>query len=160
VNKEERRRLDRLLAEQRWAALATLDDGGLPSVAHVAYVPEPDYAGFLIHVSRLAAHTRHLLARPQAALGITEPDPGADDPQQRARVSLQGRVEEIQRGAPDYPVARARYLGRLPQAAQWFDFEDFVLLRLRPESVRYVGGFARAYSLKGEELRHISGEWA
>jgi putative heme iron utilization protein len=158
VNKEERRRLNRLLAGQRWAALATLDDDGFPSVAYVAYVPEPAYAGFLVHISRLAAHTRHLLARPHAALGITEPDDGADDPQQRARVSLQGRAEEIQRGAPEYPAARARYLDRLPQAAQWFDFEDFVLLRLRPRVVRYVGGFARAYSLRGEDLRHVEGE--
>lgn len=159
MNREDRARLTQVLAEQRWAALATLDDAGLPSVSFVAYVPEPGYSGFLIHVSRLAAHTRHLQARPQSALGISEPDRGTDDPQLLARVSIQGRVEEIARGTPEYDAGRERYLARLPQAAQLFGFADFMLLRLRPDSVRYVGGFARAYSMSGEELQRIaSGE--
>jgi putative heme iron utilization protein len=121
-------------------------------------VPEPDYAGLLIHVSRLAAHTRHLLARPEAALGITEADRGDDDPQRLARISVQGRVEEIPRETPEYEAARQRYLARLPQAAQLFGFGDFVLLRLRPEAVRYVGGFARAYTLSADELRRLAAE--
>lgn len=158
MTKEDRRRLIRLLTEQRWAALATLDDGGLPAVSFVACVPEPGYGGFLIHVSRLAAHTRHLLARPRAALGISEPDPGKDDPQLLARVTLQGRVEEVTRETPAYDEGRRRYLAHLPQAAPLFGFGDFVLLRMSPDTVRFVGGFARAHSLSGEELRRIAGD--
>jgi len=158
MNIEDRRRLVQVLLEQRWAALATLDDAGLPSVSFVAYAPEPDRAGCVVHISRLAAHTRHLLVRPQAALGITEADGGRGDPQLLARVSLQGQVEEIPRGSAEYDAARTRYVARLPQAAQLFGFGDFVLLRLRADTVRYVGGFARAYTLTGEELRRILAE--
>jgi len=156
VNNDERMRLRHLLQEQRWASLATLNDGGSPAVSFVAYVPEADFAGFLIHVSRLAAHTQYLLARPQAALGISAPDSGGEDPQLLPRVSIQGTTSVIPRGTPEYAAARSRYLARLPEAERLFGFEDFVLLRLRPEEARYVGGFARAYSMSGEQLRQLS----
>lgn len=156
MNNDERIRLRQLLSEQRWAALATLADDGAPSVSFVAYVPEPDFAGILIHVSRLAAHTRYLLARPRVALGISAPDSGQGDPQLLARVGIHGAVSVIPCGTPEHLTARAHYLTRLPQAEQLFGFEDFVLLRLQPEEARYVGGFARAYSLSGEQLRQLA----
>jgi len=156
VNDDERQCLRQLLLEQRWAALSTLDDEGRPAVSFVAYVPEADFSGILIHVSRLAAHTRHLLARPQAALGISTPDDGRDDPQLLVRANIQGTVSPIARGTPDYEAARAHYLVKLPQAAQLFGFEDFVLLRLCPDEVRYVGGFAKAHTLSGESLRRLA----
>ena len=158
MNNDERLRLRQLLVEQRWAALATLADDGAPSVSFVAYVPEPDFAGFLIHVSRLAAHTRNLLARPRIALGVSAPDSGEGDPQLLPRLSIHGAVSIIARGTTEYDSARALYLSRLPQAEQLFGFDDFVLLRLQPTEVRYVGGFARAYSLNGEQLRRLAAE--
>jgi hypothetical protein len=33
-----------------------------------------------------------------------------------------------------------------------FDFGDFNLYRFIPQSARYVGGFARAYTLTAEQL--------
>ncbi len=156
MNHDDRVRLRQLLLDQRWAALATLNDDGDPLLSFVAYVPEPDFAGFLIHVSRLAAHTRNLLARPGVALGVSAPDAGAGDPQLLARVSIQGQVAEIPRGTAEYDAARARYVARLPEAEQLFGFGDFVLLRLQPEEARYVGGFARAYSLSGDQLRQLA----
>lgn len=158
MNNDERLRLRQLLVEQRWAALATLADDGAPSVSFVAYVPEPDFAGFLIHVSRLAAHTRNLLARPRIALGVSAPDSGEGDPQLLPRLSIHGAVSIIARGTTEYDSARTLYLSRLPQAEQLFGFDDFVLLRLQPTEVRYVGGFARAYSLNGEQLRRLAAE--
>ena len=153
MNLDERARLRQLFLEQRWAALATLCDDGAPSVSFVAYVAEPDFSGFLIHVSRLAAHTQHLLARSRAALGISAPDAGEGDPQLLGRVSIQGEVSVLPRGTPEYSAARTTYLARLPQAERLFGFEDFLLVRIRPEEARYVGGFARAYTLNGEQLR-------
>lgn len=155
MDNHERLRLRQLLIEQRWAALATLDDRGAPALSFVAYVPEADFRGFLIHVSRLAAHTRYLLARPDVALGVSAPDTGEEDPQLLARVNIRATAAPVVRGTPEYPAARSLYLARLPQAEPLFGFEDFVLLRLRPEDARYVGGFARAYTLSGEQLSQL-----
>lgn len=144
-----------LIAGQRWAALATLSEEG-PSASMVAYVPEPGCSGFLLHLSHLAAHTRHLLNDARASLLITQPDTGEGDPQTLARVSIQGRVSVLDREGEEFSAARAAYIHRLPAAELLFGFNDFVLFRLKPLGVRYVGGFARAYTLSAEQLQKIA----
>lgn len=137
----------------RWAALSTIDDEGNPMGAMVAYVPSPNLECLLIHVSRLSLHTRNLLARPSAGLTIGEPDNGEGDPQLLARLSLQGMVSVLQRDTPEYLAAKIRYLEHLPDAEQLFGFSDFVMFRFVPQTVHYVGGFARAYRFSAETLQ-------
>lgn len=146
-----------LLRTQRWASLATTNADGQPSASMVAYAVEPDFKGVLLHLSRLAEHTGNLLERPMAALAISEPDPGTGDPQQLARVSLQGPVETVGRESRGFAAARDIYLARLPTAAPLFDFPDFVLFRLRSEKARFVGGFARAHSYGAADLQRLAG---
>jgi hypothetical protein len=148
----EQQKLATLIRGQRWAALATVDHGK-PYASMVAYVPEPEFAGFLLHLSRLAPHTRYLLADPHACLVISEPDSGRGDPQTLARISIQGTVVELPRDTPDYQSAKNRFLARLPDAELWFQFGDFVMFRLVPQEARYIGGFAQARSLSAAELR-------
>ena len=152
---EQQINLARLIHRQRWAALATLRNG-VAYASMVAYVPEADFSAFLLHLSRLAPHTRNLLDYPQASLVITEPDTGAGDPQTLQRVSLQGRVEPVPREAPKYAQARDHYLARLPDAEPRFGFEDFVLFRLVPELAHYVAGFGRTYTFGVERLRSLT----
>ncbi len=145
----------RLIRSQRWAALATHLDGE-PFASMVAYVPEPDLSGFLLHLSRLASHTKHLLLNPKASLVISEPDTGGGNPQELARLSIQGVATELARDDPYYTTARDLYIERLPDSEMLFSFADFVLFRLVPDSARYVGGFARARTLSAEELRSLA----
>lgn len=144
-----------LIRSQRWAALATLKQGA-PFASLVAYAPEPDFSAFVLHLSRLAPHTQHLLGDPRASLAISEPDVGGGDPQGLARLTVQGVVEEILRDGDEYAAARGLYLERLPEAEQLFSFSDFVLFRLVAEEARYIGGFARIYSLSAAQLRAAS----
>ena len=147
----------RLLREQRQAALGTSTADGAPFVSMVACVPEPDFGGLLLHLSGLSPHTGHLRRDPRAALMVYEPDgPHVADVQTLARLSLSGRVAVIPRDTPEYAAGRARYLERLPAAAMLFDFPDFALFRLIPSEARYVGGFARAYTLTPEQLRRAA----
>jgi heme iron utilization protein len=144
-----------LIYEQRWAALATLRDGA-PFASWVAYAPEPAAAGFLLHLSRLSPHTQHLLADGRASLAISQSETGVDDPQTLARISIQGQVAPLAPHDPAYDAARATYLARLPNAEMLFTFPDFVLFRLTPSEARYIGGFARAYTLSPELLRRAT----
>jgi putative heme iron utilization protein len=146
----------RLLHGQRQAALGTLADG-TPFVSMVAFAAEPDFAGLLLHLSGLAPHTRHLRADPRCSLLVAEPDgPAVEDVQTLARITLVGRAAPLAKDGPDYAAARARYLDRLPAAAMLFDFPDFQLWRFAPTEARYVGGFARAYTLTPEHLRQAA----
>jgi len=151
MNEYDLRRINTLIYNHRWAALATLGAAG-PEASWVAFAPEPDFTGFLLHVSQLSPHTQNLLQDPRASLAISEAE-GAGDPQQLARLSLHGTVAAIARGTAEFAEAGRRYRERLPASEQWFDFGDFVLLRLQPMAGRFIGGFAQACTLDAETLQ-------
>jgi heme iron utilization protein len=155
MNAEESVTIAHLLCTQRTAALGTLTDGA-PYVSFVAYAAEADFTGFLLHLSRLSPHTRHIQADPRGSLLIAEPDDGRDDVQTLARITLIGTVYPIQPDAADYSAARTCYLNHLPAATMLFDFADFSLYRFMPSGARYIGGFARAFSLTAAQLRSLS----
>ena len=139
------------LLNARWGALATsLED--VPYASWVAYVVEPDFQGILLHLSRLARHTRFLLENPVASLALCEPDDGRADPQTLARVSLSGLVQELARGSDEYNQGRARYLARFPEAEQLFGFGDFHLFRLTLEQAQFVPGLGQAKRLRPSDL--------
>jgi putative heme iron utilization protein len=157
MHAEDRSALRALLSEQRQAALGTLDDGA-PFVSMVLYALETTAGAApapLIHVSRLAAHTRHLALDPRASLLIMRPDLGEGDPQALARITLQCQAQAIPSDAPAYPAARAAYLARLPAQEYLFGFPDFTLFRLVPQAARYVGGFAKAFTLDTGKLAEV-----
>lgn len=149
------RRVGALICEHRWAALATIEASGHPVASMVAYAAEPDLSALWFHLSRLASHTQNLLSRGSASLVIGQPDLGEGDPQTLQRVSVSGTAEEVPRGSEAHTQGRTLYLRRLPAAERLFGFGDFVLFRLMPEQIRFVGGFGRAFDLKPEELLSI-----
>ncbi len=145
-----------LLRCGRWGALATVD-GGRPHASMVAYAASQDLSHLVLHVSRLAAHSRHLLVDPRVSLVVSESDSGDGDPQTLARVTMDGHAQIISRGSADYPAARDLYISRLPRSRRLFGFEDFMLVRLVPGRVRYVGGFGAAKTYTPDELKAEAG---
>lgn len=145
----------RLVFSKRWGALATLNDRA-PLASMVAYAPEPEIAGILMFLSGLSAHTQNLLDDPRCSLAVTEADSGRGDPQTLPRVSLQGRVQEVPADLAGYASAWRRYVERFPDAESRRGLGDFRLFRLVVAEARYVGGFARAMTLSGEELREAA----
>ena len=95
-----------------------------------------------------------VLACTPTDLLICEPDDGREDVQTLARITLSGAATPIP--PEEHAQARERYLARLPAAAPLFDFPDFGLFRLVPQEARYVGGFARAYTLTPAHLRQAA----
>ncbi len=150
--KEQLEQLARLVNGQRWAALATVDEVAQPMASMVGYVASEEFGSVALHLSRLAAHTRNLLANPRASLVISACDDGSDDPQLLMRASLQGHVEIIEHDNPHHAHYCTRYLERLPDSARLFDFPDFILFRLIISEIRFVTGFGQAYTYR-------AGEW-
>lgn len=122
----------------------------------VAYAVQPDMSLFLLHLSRLAPHTRNLLADPRASLAVSEQDSGDGDPQTLARATLHGRVEIIAMDDANYAAYRELYVARLPESRRLFDFPDFLLFRFVPDEIRYVGGFAMARTYSPAQLRALA----
>src|SRR5437899_7673304 len=101
-----------LLRRRRQGALATLMAGiGDPYCSLVNVASHPDGSPILL-ISRLAVHTRNILADPRVSLMLDERAPG--DPLEGARIMLAGQAEEASEGELD--TLRRRYLNAHPSA--------------------------------------------
>jgi len=140
-----------LLEKQPVAVLSTLHEGE-PSGSMVPFALLPRGRGFIIHVSRLAAHTEDLLANPAVGLLVMADTDPAATPLARPRVSVQGRARPLPPEDPVYAEARAAYLAKLPESAGLFSFGDFSLVLIEVRTVRHVAGFGRARTLTAEQF--------
>jgi len=135
----------KLLREARSGALATLMPGsGDPYCSLVNVATAADGAPLLL-ISRLAIHTKNLLADPRVSLMLDERKAG--DPLEGARVMLTGRAEPT-----DDPAGRRRYLARHPEAEMFAGFSDFGFYRIAPTGAHLVAGFGRIVDLSPADI--------
>jgi hypothetical protein len=145
--------LSSLVRNSRVAALGTLHDGA-PFVSMVLAAPDPKHTAWFLHLSRLSGHTQDLLKDPRASLMLAQADTGETDPQQLARLTLVGKAAELSDGSAEEDSAKAVYLAKFPEMAEIVDqLGDFSFWAIRPASARFVGGFARAFTLDAAALR-------
>src|SRR5437764_6691742 len=101
-----------LLRRSRQGALATLMAGsGDPYCSLVNVASYPAGSPILL-ISRLAIHTKNILADARVSLMLDERAEG--DPLEGARIMLGGRAEEA--GSADLEMMRRRYLNAHPAA--------------------------------------------
>lgn len=143
-----------LLETQRIASLGTLHQGE-PQVSMVPFALLPGGAGFVIHVSGLAAHTKDMLASPRVSLLVIAPESPDVSPQAMARVTIQADAAPLDEETPGHAAAKAAYLARFPGSEMTFGLGDFALFEIRPRSLRFVGGFAQAKTVTPEGLASI-----
>src|SRR5690348_3851644 len=135
----------KLLREARSGALATLmTTSGDPYCSLVNVATAADGAPLLL-ISRLAIHTKNILADPRVSLMLDERKAG--DPLQGGRVMLMGTAAVS--GDKD---VRRRYLDRQPEAEMFADFGDFAFYRVALSGVHLVAGFGRIVDLKPEDV--------
>ena len=142
--------LRQLIHNRMIAALGTLHQGA-PFVSMVPYAVAKN-GSFILHVSRLAAHTRDMLDNPDVSLLMTESETSGKMPQSLARVTVQGRAQIVDRDSQKHTEARDVYLARFPDAAPLFEFSDFSIFIIPPASARLVAGFAQAVTITGEDF--------
>jgi heme iron utilization protein len=136
-----------LLRRSRQGALATLMAGsGDPYCSLVNLASHPDGTPILL-ISRLALHTKNILADHRVSLMLDER--AAGDPLEGARIMLAGVAEEVDN---DEPVLRRRYLNAHPSAEAFVEFKDFSFFRIRPSGAHLVAGFGRIADLKPEQF--------
>ncbi len=133
-----------LLRRSRQGALATLMAGsGDPYCSLVNLASHPDASPILL-ISRLALHTKNILADGRVSLMLDER--AAGDPLEGARIMLAGRAEEAAGEAAE--ILRRRYLNAHPSAEAFVDFKDFSFFRIVPSGAHLVAGFGRIIDLK------------
>jgi heme iron utilization protein len=137
-----------LLRRSRQGALATLmADSGSPYCSLVNVASYADGSPILL-ISRLAVHTKNILADSRVSLMLDERVAG--DPLEGARIMLAGRAEPA--SDDDQPVLRRRYLNAHPSAEAFAGFGDFSFFRIRPTGMHLVAGFGRIVDLAPERF--------
>jgi putative heme iron utilization protein len=142
----------RLIAAQRWFALGTIDQRGIPAVSYVPFA----YAdgAFGIVVSRLAAHTADLLAGRPASVLLVDDAP-RDDAYTRTRFSIAV--------APRPSAASSTQAGRIWSALEARQgatvtllrtLPDFEAIALQPLGGRLILGFAAAHDVDAAAIAH------
>lgn len=135
----------KLMREARSGALATLMAGsGDPYCSLVNVASAADGAPLLL-ISRLAIHTKNVLADPRVSLMFDERKPG--DPLEGARVMLMGEA-----GQTSSADARRRYLAQQPEAEMFAGFGDFAFYEIKLKDAHLVAGFGRIVDLKPADL--------
>jgi putative heme iron utilization protein len=135
----------KLLREARSGALATLmPDSGDPYCSLVNVATSIDGAPVLL-LSKLALHTKNLLADTRASLMLDERKEG--DPLEGARVMLMGRC--VKDADTATPIA---YLRRHPDAEMYANFSDFSFYRMEISRAHLVAGFGRIVDLKPRDV--------
>lgn len=128
----------------RAGCLAT-SASGQPFASLVTPACMPD-GSLLLLLSRLSEHTRHLVADPRCSVmvsGMAE----TRNPQTAPRLTVTGVAAVV-----DDAALKARYLAVHPYASLYADFGDFATWRVKPVAGMLVGGFARAFRLKADDL--------
>jgi putative heme iron utilization protein len=132
-----------LLRRNRQGALATLMAGsGDPYCSLVNVASHADGSPILL-ISRLALHTKNILADSRVSLMLDER--AAGDPLEGARIMLAGRAEEAK--GETASILRRRYLNAHPSAEAFVDFKDFSFFLIVPTGLHLVAGFGRIIDL-------------
>jgi putative heme iron utilization protein len=135
----------KLMRETRSGALATLMAGSGDPYCSLVNVASAADGSPLLLISRLALHTKNILADPRVSLMLDGRKEG--DPLEGARVMLMGRAV-----ITDDPEARRRYLARQPEAEMFAGFGDFAFYRIDLVGAHLVAGFGRIVDLKPVDL--------
>ena len=140
-----------LVRNRTVAALGTLH-AGAPFVSMVPFAVLPAGDAFVIHVSRLAAHTKDMLDDPRVSLLVMQAEGEGVPAQALARVTILGEAREMEKTSPEERACREVYLARFPEAEPLTGFGDFSFFAIRPARARFVAGFAQAMSVTAETL--------
>jgi len=130
-----------------FAVMSTLSKSnpGFPGGSVVGFAPD-ELGRPLFIFSGMSTHTQDLLADKRCSVTIASKEfKGAAD----GRVNLMGKVSVVPGAERD--ACKEAYLKKHP-GAFWVNFGDFNWFRMDDiESIRFVGGFARAGSVTPEE---------
>ena len=94
----------------------------------------------VILISRIAQHTKNILADPKVSLIVMERD--VDDIQANGRVTYLGEAKQL---SGDDTDTMERYYRFFPDARDYHKTHDFDFYRLEFYRVRFIGGFGKIY---------------
>ena len=142
---------DALKSRIRTLQLATIGENNEPHCGYTPFVY--DGKDLIIFISRLAVHTRDLLANPKLGTMLIDDEQDSNNLFARCRVRYQCEANAIKPDEQQYTTLLDRYQDRHGKVVNLIrQLPDFILFRLVPTSGVFVVGFGEAYRIEGEHM--------
>jgi putative heme iron utilization protein len=136
-----------LRAHLATVVLGTATADGTPDASVTAALLDSDGA-FVIYVSGLAAHTRHLRVNPRASVLLTAAETSAGNAFARPRLTFACDTEPVARDGEKHRTYVAAFREKFGATIDVLaTLPDFQFFRLRPQSGRVVAGFGAAFNV-------------
>src|SRR5688572_14010364 len=122
-----------LMLQESFGVLSTIsvDVEGYPFGSVTPYCADAQCRP-VIYVSRIAQHTRNILADSRVSLTVLENPRNSEDVQAQGRLTLIARAAPV---APGDSATSDRYFRYFPSARQYDRTHDFAFFRLEPVRV-------------------------
>ena len=132
--------------------LATSAPDGMPDAGYAPCILD-DQLRCHVLISRLAQHTKNLLAHPVASLMWIETTDMAKNPFARRRLVMRCGAVALDRGSDDreslIDMMQSTHGNTVPLLAK---LDDFILFQFEALDGNYVRGFAQAWAVEGNAL--------
>ena len=134
--------------------MSTSNASGLPEASYAGYIEEQ--GDYYVYTSDLATHTGNLKENPQCSILFIENEHAASHLLARKRLTYVCDVSEVSRTSSHFDKIFEKLTERFGFVmSNLKDMTDFHLFRLKPKSGRFVSGFAKAYTLTGDDLTTV-----
>lgn len=134
--------------------VASSDADGIPEASHAPFVMD-EQGQIYILISELAKHTHNLRVNAVASLLLLEPENKANNVFALRRLQFECRAEFIEEGE-ELQEALVLLTGRFGKFIDTLSsLGDFRIVRLTPDSGKFVRGFAQTFHLSGQGLLEI-----
>ena len=140
--------LQTLLSQNQLLSLATLNKNHEAEASAAPYIFHDQV--FWIFVSQLSSHTQNLLEHKQASILINENN--SQNIFATTRVTIQCKVE-IEKAHDNILDIMTEQLGETVILLR--QLPDFYLLKLIPQSGRFIAGFGQAFDIRFPEIELI-----
>ncbi len=135
-----------LLRAARHGALGVIcPDTKAPHVSRVSVGTAVDGMPVTL-VSEISMHTSALRQNPVCSLLVSDPG-GRGNPLTHPRLTLLCTAHQTEKES-----LKSLFLSQHPKATLYYDFSDFILMRLEVSAAHLIGGFGKAYRLSPCDL--------
>ena len=149
----------KLMRANNVAVLSTLSKkyNNFPFGSFITYVTGQDRSIY-IYASDIAEHTKNIIKNSKSCLTIFKLKVNQDK-QNSSRLSIMGDFKKI-RNEKDIENCKDRFFKFLPDSKTYSSMHDFNFYKMKPDKMRWIGGFGEIAWLKDKFWMSDNPDWS
>ena len=145
----------KLITDVRTVIMSTVDSKGMPNASYAPVGVDNDN-NLYVYISELSKHTSNLKNNNVLSVMLIEDEAGSENIFARKRLTMNAKVELIERGALDWEENMMYLEDRFGKSIEYLKgMTDFHLFKIVPEDALLVYGFGKAFRFSGEKMEEM-----